>query len=241
MLECRDCPNSTRSVEWNLDAPWPAAASAVGGVTSTGVDSCQCAFSQSWYGPILYGEENRECFRCPTNSWRDDIDQLFSTAADCKCRPGYYGPPGDECIKCPSEPGLYSSTSEYGTETVEECLCPNGWYGPENGACERCPDYAYSIRPDNKALSQCVCRNNYFRTETGECEVCPNSGKSTAGSNDGVQSCSCPAGYFGLNSTSCELCPRWPANGGRGTSVVGQSHHESGEERWLLFFLCACD
>ena len=171
---------------------------------------------------------NVECDQCPINTYSDieasDSDSCVycpsnsispagsSNYTDCKCKAGYTGHNGGECIQC--EAGKYKSV--LGSHACIDCQA-NSAAAPGSEFCACNAGYSLS------APATCSpCKKGTYKSSWGteSCTECP-AGLTTEGAGATSPSCLCDAGYTGngpciackpgsyksqMGSTPCTVC-----------------------------------
>ncbi len=160
----------------------------IGSAEGTACEACP----QNTYKPT-YGW-NATCTPCPGNS--STLQNASISQTDCRCVPGFFGPPGGPCSPCPA--GRYQD--ERGVNT-----------------CKQCPRGTVSEEASSR-LTQCVCNVGFSANADGvECTICANN---TYKNLTGLGSCiPCPAhsssgsGSISPSSCVCDFDSVGPAGG----------------------------
>lgn len=158
------------------------------------------------FNPSTGASDVSACQACPANS----DSSLGSTAiADCKCRAGFSGDPGNECVAC--LPGFYrSNMSEYICSS-----CPTNTYNvldasTDVAACLSCPANTNSAAGSG-VQADCVCNAGFHASATTDsgpwvCTPCAPGTYSTASNSSSCASC--PAGTYSeaTGASTAETC-----------------------------------
>ena len=158
------------------------------------------------FNPSTGASDVSACQACPANS----DSSLGSTAiADCKCRAGFSGDPGNECVAC--SPGFYrSNMSEYICSS-----CPTNTYNvldasTDVAACLSCPANTNSAAGSG-VQADCVCNPGFHASATTDSGpwICTPCAPGTYSTTSNSSSCaSCPAGTYSAatGASTAETC-----------------------------------
>lgn len=133
---------------------------------------------------------NGTAYRCPDNS---TASWGSSALTDCICLPGFSGPDGGVCIRCPANhvcpggnvrlPCTVNAISPVQSMNASACYCDGGYVGVGNISCTGCPAGAWCW--------------------SGILTSCPPNTVSPAMSFS-AQNCSCRPGFAGPSCSPCQ-------------------------------------
>jgi alpha-tubulin suppressor-like RCC1 family protein len=213
---CQRCPFGTFKERVSNEACKRCPLNAITNASvQTSVVDCLCVPGYLTEGYLVYCEETPEgtyqpilgqysYFNCPNNS----LSNLAAPrVTDCRCRPGYSGEDGEDCLACPADtykaeagnrpclrcPGRMVSPPA--STSLADCVCPLGYgidYGIDNttGDCLPCWPRGYNGLVDTQS----------------PCLPCPPEAFTRPENATSFASCACLAGYSGYDVYNCTAC-----------------------------------